>query len=555
MANEPKKVRQRRSMLQIPGVQTILSSLLCIVLGLLVGFVVLLLIDHGVSEKTGNLNAVDAILVIIKNFWKYGSSTAQMKYLGNTLVKTAPLLMCGLSVLFAYKVGLFNIGAAGQYVVGAGAALYCALAWNMPWYVCLLAAALAGALLACISGALKAFCNVNEVISCILLNWISLYAVNSLLSLVKDSNTPYTVKLSVGNPSALMPSLGLEKLFSNNRYVTIAIPLAIVIAVLIWVLLSKTKLGYELKATGLNKNAAKYCGMREKQNLILTMGIAGALAGIMVFGALGGALMMKYMPDGTAVVVVILLTTLMAMIFGMLYSLLLAVAAINFKADQTLVGTAMNLLGTAAATVIVKAINIAEDVSNVSSAITYINVKKAFLVDINGFEFNWFMLMAAMLLVISYVLLYKTRFGLRLQACGEHPQAADSVGINVYKMRYAGVMISGVLGGLGGLVYITAGVSEWKFENGVAGFGFLALAVMIFGQWKPLRIALAALLFGLFRSLSNVYTGFDFLAQLNLPSTFYNMLPYIISLLVLALTSSKSRAPKAEGIPYDKGSR
>ena len=262
------------------------------------------------------------------------------------------------------------------------------------------------------------------------------------------------------------------------------------------------------------------------------------LEGIMVFGALGGALMMKYMPDGTAVVVVILLTTLMAMIFGMLYSLLLAVAAINFKADQTLVGTAMNLLGTAAATVIVKAINIAEDVSNVSSAITYINVKKAFLVDINGFEFNWFMLMAAMLLVISYVLLYKTRFGLRLQACGEHPQAADSVGINVYKMRYAGVMISGVLGGLGGLVYITAGVSEWKFENGVAGFGFLALAVMIFGQWKPLRIALAALLFGLFRSLSNVYTGFDFLAQLNLPSTFYNMLPYIISLLVLALTSS-----------------
>ena len=155
MANEPKKVRQRRSMLQIPGVQTILSSLLCIVLGLLVGFVVLLLIDHGVSEKTGNLNAIDAILVIIKNFWKYGSSTAQMKYLGNTLVKTAPLLMCGLSVLFAYKVGLFNIGAAGQYVVGAGAALYCALAWNMPWYVCLLAAALAGALLACISGALN----------------------------------------------------------------------------------------------------------------------------------------------------------------------------------------------------------------------------------------------------------------------------------------------------------------------------------------------------------------------------------------------------------------
>lgn len=279
------------------------------------------------------------------------------------------------------------------------------------------------------------------------------------------------------------------------------------------------------------------------------------LEGIMVFGALGGALMMKYLPEGSSPLVMILLCVAMAMLFGMLYSLLLAVAAINFKADQTLVGTAMNLLGTAAATVIVKAINTAENPANVSSAITYVNAKKAFLVDVNGFEFNWFMLLAVILLIISYILLYKTKFGLRLQACGEHPQAADSVGINVYRMRYAGVMISGVLGGLGGLVYITAGVSEWKFENGVAGFGFLALAVMIFGQWKPLRIALAALLFGLFRSLSNVYTGFSFLANLNLPGTVYNMLPYIISLIVLALTSGKSRAPKAEGVPYDKGSR
>lgn len=279
------------------------------------------------------------------------------------------------------------------------------------------------------------------------------------------------------------------------------------------------------------------------------------LEGIMVFGALGGALMMKYLPEGSSPLVMILLCVAMAMLFGMLYSLLLAVAAINFKADQTLVGTAMNLLGTAAATVIVKAINTAENPANVSSAITYVNAKKAFLVDLNGFEFNWFMLLAVILLIVSYILLYKTKFGLRLQACGEHPQAADSVGINVYRMRYAGVMISGVLGGLGGLVYITAGVSEWKFENGVAGFGFLALAVMIFGQWKPLRIALAALLFGLFRSLSNVYTGFSFLADLNLPGTVYNMLPYIISLIVLALTSGKSRAPKAEGVPYDKGSR
>ena len=279
------------------------------------------------------------------------------------------------------------------------------------------------------------------------------------------------------------------------------------------------------------------------------------LEGIMVFGALGGALMMKYLPDGSPIVVIILLTIFAAMAVGMLYSLLLSVAAINFKADQTLVGTAMNLLGTAAATVFVKALNTAENPNNVSSTIQYINAKKAFLVNIGGFEFNWFMLLAVLLLIGSYVLLYKTKFGLRLQACGEHPQAAASVGINVFRMRYAGVTLSGLLGGVGGLVYITAGVSEWKFENGVAGFGFLALAVMIFGQWKPIRIALAALLFGLFRALSNVYTGFDFLASLNLPSTVYNMLPYIISLIVLALTSKRSAAPKAEGIPYDKGSR
>ena len=275
----------------------------------------------------------------------------------------------------------------------------------------------------------------------------------------------------------------------------------------------------------------------------------------MVMGALGGALMMKFLPAGTAAPVIILLVTLASMLLGLIYSLLLAVAAINFKADQTLVGTAMNLLGTAAATVFVKAMNTAESVDNVSSTIQYIEPKKAFLVNIGSFEFNWFMLMAAAALVIAYVTLYKTRFGLRLMACGEHPQAADSVGINVYKMRYAGVMISGVLGGLGGIVYITAGVSEWKFENGVAGFGFLALAVMIFGQWKPTRIALAAILFGFFRALGNVYSGFDVLQALNLPSSVYNMLPYIISLVVLAFTSQKSRAPKAEGIPYDKGQR
>ena len=278
------------------------------------------------------------------------------------------------------------------------------------------------------------------------------------------------------------------------------------------------------------------------------------LEGIMVIGALGGALMMRHCQT-TSPFVMVMLVILAAAFFGLAYSALLGVACINFKADQTLVGTALNLLGTAAATVFVKAINTAANPDDHSSEIEYVRARKMFITNINGFEFNWFMLIAVIAVIVVAVLLYKTKFGLRLMACGEHPQAADSVGINVYKMRWGGVLISGVLGGLGGICYILAGVSIWKFENGVAGFGFLALAVMIFGQWKPVRIALAALLFGLFRALSNTYVGFPTLAALNLPGNVYNMMPYIVSLIVLALTSKNSRAPKAEGIPYDKGSR
>ncbi len=280
------------------------------------------------------------------------------------------------------------------------------------------------------------------------------------------------------------------------------------------------------------------------------------LEGIMVIGALGGALAMKFIPVSVGAPVMILATIAASAIAGMIYSLFLAVPAINFNADQTITGTAMNILATAAATVAVKAMNtISSGGSNVSSEISYIQEKDFFIVRMGSFEFNWFMLVAVLALVVGYILLYKTRFGLRMRACGEHPQAADSVGINVYKMRYAGTLISGVLGGIGGIVFITAGVSVWKFEYGVAGFGFLARAVMIFGAWNPVKIALAALLFGFFRALGNVYSGFAFMQALHLPSYVYNMLPYIVSLVVLALTSKKSRAPKAEGIPYDKSLR
>ncbi len=279
------------------------------------------------------------------------------------------------------------------------------------------------------------------------------------------------------------------------------------------------------------------------------------LEGIMVMGALGGAITMNVLDSSLSPFIMIILVSLMACISGMIYSSLLAIASIHFKADQTLVGTALNLMSVAIASVVVRAINTSMNPDNVSTTLQYIDSKKAFIININGFEFNWFMIMAVIALVIAHILLYKTRFGLRLIACGENPHAADSLGINVYKMRWAGVLLSGILGGLGGLVYIMAGVSEWKFEMGVAGFGFLSLAVMIFGEWKPSRIALAALLFGFFRSLSNIHTGFDFLVSLGLDSKIYNMLPYIISLIVLSFSSMHSKAPKAEGIPYDKSSR
>lgn len=278
------------------------------------------------------------------------------------------------------------------------------------------------------------------------------------------------------------------------------------------------------------------------------------LEGIMVMGALGGALVMVLFPTLTGPLMIFAVMA-GSMLFGVIYSTLLGFSAIHLKADQTIIGTAMNMLGVALATIIVKSMNMAQNASNPTSTLQYIEQKKNFIVKIGSFQFNWFMLISVIILVIAYVVMYKTRFGLRLQACGEYPQAAASVGIDVYKMRWSGVLISGLLGGLGGIVYIMAGVSEWKFENGVAGFGFLAMAVMIFGQYKPLRIGVSALLFGFFRALGNVYSGFGFLVALNLPSTVYNMLPYIVCLVVLTFTSKNSRAPKADGIPYEKGQR
>ena len=263
--------KDKIALLRKDGVQTLIASLACILGGLFVGYIALLIIEPSGAFK--------AIMDVMRSFLRFPGAL-KLKYFGQTLVRTVPLLMCALSVLFAYKVGMFNIGVAGQYVAGACAGLYAALAWNLPWWACLICAMIAGALLGAVAGLLKTSCNVNVVISGIMLNWIILYVTNLVLTGVKSANSPYTKALRGNNQSALIPSLGLEKLFNNEKSVTIAIPLAIIMAIVVWVVLNKTKFGYELKATGNNYHAAKYAGMKENQNIILTMLIAGALAGM-----------------------------------------------------------------------------------------------------------------------------------------------------------------------------------------------------------------------------------------------------------------------------------
>ena len=262
---------EKKSLIRSESFQTLLASLVCVLGGLVVGYIALLII-----EPSGAWRAITAVM---KSFFNYPGKL-MLKYFGQTLTRTVPLLMCALSVLFAYKVGMFNIGVAGQYVAGACGCLYAALAWNLPWLPCLLIGMVAAALLGAICGVLKTKCNVNVVISGIMLNWITLYLTNLILGTVKSPTSPYTKGLQATNPSALLPRMGLERFFNNEKSVTIAIPLAVIMAILVWVVLNKTKFGYELKATGNNYNAARYAGMKEDRNIITTMLISGALAGM-----------------------------------------------------------------------------------------------------------------------------------------------------------------------------------------------------------------------------------------------------------------------------------
>ena len=310
-----------------------------------------------------------------------------------------------------------------------------------------------------------------------------------------------------------------------------------------------------------------------------------ALEGIMIFGAFAGVLFVNLMQQAhvfdaaksagnwLALQGFELLAMLVAAALGAVFSLLLSFASVNLRADQTIGGTALNLLAPALVLFLIRIIARQNTLEMATGdAASWFMIKKTTLgyaknADL-GFLGNTFLhkvylatYVCIIIFIVLSVILYKTRFGLRLRSCGENPQAADSLGINVYKMRYAGVTISGALAGMGGFVYSLT-TSNCTSNGDVAGFGFLALAVMIFGNWKPLNIAGASLLFGVFKCMSAAYNSLDIngdgvyaLAELGISSHFYRMLPYIITLLVLAFTSKKSRAPKAEGIPYDKGSR
>lgn len=285
-----------------------------------------------------------------------------------------------------------------------------------------------------------------------------------------------------------------------------------------------------------------------------------ALEGIMLFGAYIGCLFVYFIEKKPIPAqVIFLLGMLVAALAGLIYSLLLSWAAINMKADQTIVGTALNMLVPAAILLFSKMYFMSDGVTTQTRF--YIKeVKGLSKIPVIGQLFfkNTYLsvYIGALILIIATIVFYKTRFGLRLRACGEHPQAADSVGINVLRMRYAGVSISGILGGIGGFFYVV-GVTDGNTNghSGVAGFGFLALAVLIFGQWRPIQIMFAALFFAFLRTLAYSVALIPFLKSLNISQDYYKMLPYVATMIVLAFTSKRSRAPKAEGIPYDKGMR
>ena len=281
-----------------------------------------------------------------------------------------------------------------------------------------------------------------------------------------------------------------------------------------------------------------------------------ALEGIMTMGAFTSILFINLTGNSMSGQGQLLIALVIAMVPGVVFCLFPAYAAINLKADQTISGTALNMFAPAFAIFVARIIQGVQQIQfNNTFRIESVPVLGSIPVIGDLFFKNTYITtyIGIAILILSTIVLYKTRFGLRLRACGEHPQAADAAGVNVYRMQYAGVMISGALAGLGGLVFVVP--TSTNFNASVAGYGFLALAVLIFGQWKPIRIMWASLFFGLTKAVAAAYSGIPFLNNMGIPSYLYKMIPYIATLIVLIFTSKNSQAPRASGVPYDKGAR
>ena len=655
---------KKEHFLQSEGFKTVAASVLSILIGLAVGSIVILIV--GLTSPNLSLSSAwDGIRIVFGGLFSTGrdaSGTLTWGFnptnIGNMLFRAAPLIMTGLSVGMAYKTGLFNIGAPGQYLIGTLVSLSIALglpsetmSTTLIWLLAFLGGTLAGAIWGAIPGLFKALLNINEVLACIMTNWIAanlvtwLFDISNFKNVTESTKTGYIYKTTYNGVATA--KMGLDKLFPNSQ-VNGGILIAIVFAIAVYVMMSKTTFGYQLKACGSNRHAARYAGIADKRNIVISMAIAGGLSaagaslyylsgnteffwstyqslpaigfnGIPVamlascnpIGIIFTALFMsmldisglqltnltaynEYITNVIIAVIVYLsafslvikksgnwaalqgvelLTMLVAAAFGALFSLLLSFASINLRADQTIGGTALNLMAPALVLFFIRIIANQNTLQMLTGdAASWFMIKKSTLgIDKNtdlGFFGETFVnkvylatYVCILLFIILSILLYKTRFGLRLRACGENPQAADSLGINVYKMRYAGTTISGALAGMGGFVYALT-TANCASNGDVAGFGFLALAVMIFGNWKPVNIAVSSLLFGLFKCIAASYASIDIngdgvymLAEIGISAHLYRMLPYIVTLLVLAFTSKSSRAPKAEGIPYDKGQR
>ena len=281
-----------------------------------------------------------------------------------------------------------------------------------------------------------------------------------------------------------------------------------------------------------------------------------ALEGIMIMGAFVSILFLNLTGTKLSGQLQLLIAIVISMVTGAVFSLTHAYAAINMKADQTISGTALNMFAPAFAIFVARVIQGVQQIQ-FSNTFRIESVPVLGKITVLGpllFQNTYITTyLGILILILSTVVLYKTKFGLRLRACGEHPQAADAAGINVYRMQYAGVVISGALAGLGGLVFVVP--TSTNFNADVAGYGFLAIAVLIFGQWKPMKILGASLFFGLMKTIAAAYSGIPFLAGLGIPSYLYKMIPYIATMVVLMFTSKNSQAPRASGIPYDKGQR